>query len=224
MLDMCGKDINFAPAIIENEYLRFLFMSGRGMSKLFIFLVIGCFFMNDLPAQKKDSIMVMGIVTNGDTIIHQKLREIVVYPDREFKNAWQERRYNRYVTRVKKVYPYAKLAGKLLREYEPQYLALESDKARRKMMRDLEQKLLDEYKDDLKRMTISEGRILIKLIDRETHRTSYAIIKDFRGGVPAVFWQGIAKIFKTDLKTVYDPNGEDRMLEEIVRLIEYGYL
>jgi hypothetical protein len=197
-------------------------MVGR-MRILAAFLVMVCF-QNVLPAQENDSIPVMGIVKNGDTIIYRTLREIVVIPDIDFKNARQERRYNRYVDRVKKVYPYAKLAGEMLREYEPAFLTLESDKARRKMMKDLEDQLLDEYKDDLKRMTISEGRILIKLIDRETSRTSYSIIKDFRGGVPAFFWQGIARIFGTDLKAEYDPYGEDRMLENIVRLIEVGYL
>ncbi|MDD2381449.1 MAG: DUF4294 domain-containing protein, partial [Mariniphaga sp.] len=138
-----------------------------------ILFVVGWLFINDLPAQEKDSVMVMGIIQHGDTIIHKNIREIVVLPEREFRNAWQERRYNRFVARVKKVYPYAKIAGQMLREYEPKYLALENDKDRREMMKELEKQLLDEYKDDLKRMTITEGRLLIKLIDRETQRTSY---------------------------------------------------
>ena len=92
------------------------------------------------------------------------------------------------------------------------------------MMKELEKQLLDEYKDDLKRVTITEGRLLIKLIDRETQRTSYSLIKDFRGGVPAFFWQGLARLFGGDLKAEYDPYGEDRMLEDVVKLIEFGYL
>ncbi len=189
-----------------------------------IFFVISVTFINFLAAQRNDSVFYMGTVKDGDTIIHKYLPEVVVFPDREFQNRWQERRYNRLVERVRKVYPYAKLAGELLKKHEDEYLALESDRARRKMMKELEQQLLDEYKDDLKRMTISDGRILIKLIDRETLRTSYTIIREFRGGVPAFFWQGIAKLFSSDLKTQYDPTGEDRMIEEIVRLIEMGYL
>lgn len=175
-------------------------------------------------AQKADSSFMLGIIKDGDTIIHKKIPEIVVIPQHDFKNPRQERRYNRYILKVKKVYPYAKLAGELLRKYEPEYLALDNDRDRRKMMKNLEKQLLDEYKDDLKRMTISEGYILIKLIDRETLKTSYSLIKDFRGGVPAVFWQGIARIFRNNLKTEYDPYGEDRLLEEIVTLIEIGYL
>ena len=188
------------------------------------FLVVGLVFANRLAAQEKDSVLMMGIIEDGDTIIHRNIPEITVIPQREFKNARHEHRYNRYVERVKKVYPYAKLAGEMLEEYEPKYMALDDDRERRRMMKDLEKQLLEEYKDDMKRMTIAEGRILLKLIDREASRTSYTLIKDFRGGVPAVFWQGIARLFGSDLKTEYDPEGEDRVLEEIVSLIEVGYL
>lgn len=175
-------------------------------------------------AQEKDTSLVLGIIEKGDTIIHKNIREIVVVPQYEFRNPRQERRYNRYVEKVKKVYPYARLAGELLQEYEPRYLALDDDRDRRKMMKDIEKQLMDEYEDDLRRMTISEGRILLKLIDRETSRTSYVLIKEFRGGVPAFFWQGIARLFGSDLKAEYDPAGEDRVLEQIVTLIEVGYL
>ncbi len=193
--------------------------------KLPVFVVIlFVFFMNESFAQKSDSSFVMGFIHNGDTIIYKNLIEITVIPPREFKNARQARRYGRFVDKVKKVYPYAQLAGDMLDEYEPRYLALESDKERRQLMKDLEQQLLDEYKDDLKRMTLSEGRILLKLIDRETSQTSYALIKDFRGGVSATFWQGIARLFGSNLKSGYEPQGEDQMLEEVVRLIEVGYL
>ncbi len=187
----------------------------------FIFLAA---FAVQVPAQKKDTTYTMGIVQNGDTIIHRNIPEIVILPQHDFKNPRQERKYNRYILRVKKVFPYAKLAGELLRKYEPEYMALDNDRDRRRMMKSLEKQLLDEYKDDMKRMTISEGHILIKLIDRETAKTSYSLIKDFRGGVPAVFWQGIARLFGSNLKTEFDPYGEDRLLEEIVTLIEIGYL
>lgn len=187
-------------------------------------VVFGFLLLKGLAAQEKDSALMMGIIEKGDTIIHKNIPEIVVFPQREFKNNRQRRRYNRFIEKVKKVYPYAKLAGEMLREYEPKYMALEDDRSRRKMMKELEQQLLDEYKDDLKRMTLSEGRILLKLIDRETSRTSFSLIKDFRGGVPAVFWQGIARLFGSNLKEEYDPQGEDRIIEEVVTLIEIGYL
>ncbi|SHF65743.1 protein of unknown function [Mariniphaga anaerophila] len=198
------------------------------MNRAIKILSIACFFTLafwiEPKAQTKDTAMVMGIIQRGDTLIHKNILEVTVLPQRTFNNARQERRYSRYVNKVKKVYPYAKLAGEMLQEYEPKYMALEDERERRKMMKDLERQLLDEYKDDLKRMTISEGQILLKLIDRETRHTSYVLIKDFRGGVSAVFWQGIARLFRNDLKAEYDPTGEDRTLEQIVTLIEVGYL
>lgn len=179
---------------------------------------------DSISAQEKDTAgIMMGIVRDGDTVIHVNLKEIWVMPPKKFPNRREERRYYSYVNKVKKVYPYAQLAGEKLREYEPLYFSLETDRERRLLMKNLEEQLLEEYKDDLKKLTISEGRILIKLIDRETRRTSYNLIKDFRGGFSAFFWQGIARLFGSDLKTEYDPDGEDRILEEIIMLIEVGY-
>lgn len=174
-------------------------------------------------AQIPDSVPVIGIIEKGDTLIYKTLPEVTVFSKPEFDKPRHERQYNRYVERVKKVYPYAKLAGEMLAEYEPKYLALEDDKERRKMMKELEKKLLSEYKDDMKKMTISDGRVLLKLIDRETSKTSFTLIKEFRGGASAFFWQSIARIFKNDLKSEYDPFGEDMVLEQIVTLIEIGY-
>jgi hypothetical protein len=195
------------------------------LKKTVVILGLSFFFLPAGRAQEKDSSEIMiGIVEGEDTIIHKELKEIWVMPPKQFKNRRQERRYNRYVRKVKKVYPYAKMAGELLKKYEPLYLALESDRERRKLMKKLEKELLAEYKDEMKKLTISEGRILLKLIDRETNRTSFKLLKDFRGGFSAFFWQGIARLFGSNLKSEYDPTGEDQMLEEIVTLIEVGYI
>ena len=189
-----------------------------------ILLVAFFAFVFRVNGQQNDSAFMYGIIEKGDTTYYKNISEITVLPEKVFKNDRQKRRYNKYVEKVKKVYPYARLAGEMLKKYEPKYLATQEEKERRRMMKELEQQLLDEYKDDLKKMSFSEGKILLKLIDRETSRTSYTLIKDFRGGVPAVFWQGIARLFGSDLKAEYDPFGEDRQLEEIVMLIEIGYL
>lgn len=176
-------------------------------------------------AQEKDTTdFMIGIVESGDTLIHKNIKEVWVMPPREFESRRQKRRYNRYVQKVKKVLPYAKEAGRLLQKYEPAYFALEEQSDRRQLMKNLEDELLAQYKDELKKMSLSEGRILLKLIDRETSRTSYKLLKDFRGGFSAFFWQGIARLFGSDLKAEYDPEGEDKMLEEIVTLVEVGYL
>lgn len=196
----------------------------RVLTKILIWSLFAYFSFYHCNAQSRDTTdFIMGIIDNGDTIIHKNLKEVIVMPELDFKNPRQERRYHRYIQKVIKVYPYARLAGEMLREYEPKYLALSDDRARRKMMKDLEQQLLDEYKDDIKKLTISEGRILLKLIDREASRTSFTLIKEFRGGFSAFFWQSIARLFGGDLKVEYDPYGEDKVLEHIVMLIEIGY-
>lgn len=194
------------------------------MKRVFLILVLVLIF-GGIKAQKNDtSDITFGVIHGNDTIIHREIKQIVVFPERKFDNKRQRRRYNRYMLKVKKVYPLAVEAKKLLEKYEPQYYALDNQKDRRKLMKNLEKELLTEHKEELKKWSISDGRILLKLIDRETERTPYVLIKDFRGDVSAVFWQGIARLFKNDLKDEYDPYDEDKMLEEIVSMIELGYL
>jgi hypothetical protein len=166
---------------------------------------------------------VMGTVVGNDTIIQISVKEIWVFPERKFTSKRQQQNYNRYVAKVKKVYPVAVEARLLLEKYEPLYYAIDSQRDRRKLMKNLEKELLDKHKEELKKWSISDGKILLKLINRETDRTAYSIIKDFRGDVSAMFWQGIARIFKNNLKDGYSPEEEDKLLEEIVRKIEMGY-
>jgi hypothetical protein len=165
----------------------------------------------------------MGTVVGNDTIIQIHVKEIWVFPERKFASKKQQQNYSRYVAKVRKVYPLAVEAKILLEKYEPQYYALDSQRERRKLMKNLEKELLDKHKEELKKWSISDGTILLKLINRETNRTAYSIIKDFRGDVSAMFWQGIARIFKNNLKDGYSPEEEDKLLEEIVRKIESGY-
>ena len=192
----------------------------KGALILLFFVIAGVVY-----AQQPDSANVkIGIVQNGDSLVFKNIKEVVVFPDRKFKNKREYRRYSRYVRKVKKVYPLAVEARELLKEYQPKYEALEDRGDQRKLMKQLEKELLAKHKDELRKWSISDGRILLKLINRETERTPYSLIKDFRGGFSATFWQGVAKLFKNDLKTGYNPEEEDKVLEEIVTLIELGYL
>ncbi|MBP5589974.1 MAG: DUF4294 domain-containing protein, partial [Bacteroidales bacterium] len=84
--------------------------------------------------------------------------------------------------------------------------------------------IFKEFEGDVRKMTVSQGQILIKLIDRETQNTSYQLIKEYRGGLSAAFWQGVAKLFGTNLKATYDTYGEDSLIELIVQDIESGWL
>ena len=187
------------------------------------FILILLFIVSGLKAQKRDSSEItLGIVHGNDTIIHKDIKQVVVFPDRVFKNDRQRRRYTRYILKVKKVYPLAVEAKKLLEKYEPIYLSLDNQHDRRKLMKNLEKELFAQHKEELKHWSISDGRILLKLINRETDRTPYSLIKDFRGDVSAVFWQGMARLFRNDLKAGYDPEDEDKMLEEIVQKARGG--
>jgi len=189
-----------------------------------LFILVLFFLSPGLKAQERDSSrLVMGIIDGKDTIITVRIRDVWVFPERKFESKKQQQRYSRYVEKVKKVYPLAVEARILLKKYEPQYYALDSQRERRKLMKNLEKELLDKHKEELKKWSISDGTILLKLINRETERTAYSIIKDFRGDVSAMFWQGIARIFKNNLKDGYSPEEEDKMLEEVVRKIEMGY-
>lgn len=195
------------------------------MKKYLISVVCALIFISGAYAQEIDSSRIgIGFIIGGDTVIHRDIREIRVYPKRGFRNQRFEKQYYRLVQRVKKVYPYALKANELLIKHEPEYIRLKTDREKRKLMKKIEEQLLAKYKDDLKKMSINDGKVLIKLIDRETGRTSYSIIRDFRGGIAAVFWQGIARIFSNNLKDEYDPYGEDVLIEEIVTMIESGYL
>ncbi len=188
------------------------------------FMLILSLVLQIVNAQERDSSkLVMGLIQGNDTIISVRIKEIWVFPERKFSSKREQRYYSRYVAKVKKVYPLAVEARDLLKKYEPQYYALSSQRDRRKLMKKLEQELLDQHKEELKKWSISDGKILLKLINRETDRTAYTIIRDFRGEVSAIFWQGIARLFKNNLKDEYSPSNEDKYLEEIVRKIESGY-
>ncbi len=99
-----------------------------------------------------------------------------------------------------------------------------SDRQRRAYIKTAEKELRDEFEDELVHLTVSQGRLLMKLIDRELGKTTFFVLQDIKGNFKAVFWQGIARIFGSNLKTGYDPEGEDAMIEEIILLIEAGQL
>lgn len=162
-------------------------------------------------------------IEKGDTVYYVRLREVVVRAPRKFKGKAEERQYWKLVYNVKKVYPYAKLAGKKLHDLNEQYLELDLEKDRKAYSKQVEESLKAEFESELRKLTVSQGRILLRLVDRETGNTTFEILKDFRGSLPAVFWQTIAKIFGSNLKTRYDPSsGEDKTIEQIITQIEEG--
>lgn len=192
----------------------------RVISIIFVLLISGV----AAKGQDQQLHIVPFVVQNGDTIPYIQLPESEIFAYRVFKNDRELQRYDRLVRNVKIVYPYAHLAGEKLIEYENILLHAESDKERRRIMKDLEDELHREYGDELKRLTISQGRILIKLIDRQTGESSFDLVKDLRGSFRAFFYQSFARVFGLNLKDNYDPEMEDRNIEIIVRMIESGMI
>ena len=165
-----------------------------------------------------------GTVHNGDTIGNVNLEEIVVFPELEFDNKRQRRRYTKLIKDLKKVYPYAIKARNQLIEMEWEFRKLETEKEKREYVKKVEKQLKEDFKDDLKKLTITQGRLLLKLIDRETGRTSFTLLKEIKGGFSAVFWQTLARVFGHNLKADYEPHGDDRLIERIVVLIEHNQI
>ena len=172
----------------------------------------------------QDIYIARAVVIDGDTLWVAELDEIYIFPTKKFKNRRERRRYTRLIYNVKKAYPWAKLAGEKLAEVGVHLISLKTEKEQRDYMKLVEKELLKDYKEDLKKLTITQGRILIKLVDRETGDTSYELVKELRGNISAVFWQTLARLFGSNLKSVYEPEGEDRLIEEIIVLIENGQL
>ncbi len=163
------------------------------------------------------------IIIDGDTIPVIALPAAKATEKRVFKSKRDEKKYRRLVYHIKKVLPYAKLAGKKMREVEEEVAGM-SKKERKKRMKQLEKEIKRDYEGDLTKLTFTQGRILIKLLDRETGNISYDIVAEFRGKFSAWFFQGIAKMFDYDLKSEYDPEGKDKLIEQLVLKIEAGEL
>jgi hypothetical protein len=176
----------------------------------------------EIHAQEKN--ITRATMHQGDTIPMVVLSPHGVYARRSFKNKREEQRFNRLQKKVMKVYPYAKLAGQQLELYAKELENVDKERQKRMYYKKIEEELKAQYMEELKNLTITEGAILIKLIDRETQNTSYQLVRDFRGQVSAFFWQGLARIFGQNLKNEYDPNGDDRDIEFIVKQIESGQL
>ncbi len=175
-------------------------------------------------SQEQDIIVVYAKVVDGDTIPLIELNEVEVYSFKIIRNKRRARYLTRLMRNVKIVYPLAKLVGLKLQEYEKLLRNASSDKERKKLMKQAEKELKEEYSDDLRNFTFSQGKILIKLVDRETGSSSYDLVAELRGKFAAFFWQTFAKLFGFNLKSKYDPEGEDKQIETIVRMIEKGQI
>jgi len=162
------------------------------------------------------------IVVNGDTIPIMHFEEVNIWGNRSYSNSAESKQWERLVRNVKTAYPYAKLAGIKFNEYNEKITSISSEKIRKEMMKQAEDELEAQFGNELRNLTITQGKILIKLIDRQTSNCSYDIVKDFRGRFRAFFYQSFARLFGYNLKIKYDPLGTDADIERVVLMIESG--
>lgn len=194
---------------------------------VWIFSVVLFLSYQDANAQVYDKngnkmILVNVVIENGDTIPVFHMAPVTIVATQSRKNRQFMRKYNKLKKRIIKVYPYATLAAQLMDQYEHDLAEMDSKKDRKKYVKEVEKQLKEDFAGILKKMTISEGRILIKLIDRQTSRTTYELLDELKGDASAFMWQGVARLFGSNLKTHYDPVDEDFLMESIVRKIESG--
>ena len=163
------------------------------------------------------------IVEGKDTIYIDHLNPSKVYSRLPRQKGREWRKYYRLVHNFSKAYPYALVARKLVEEADSTIAADNLKRVKREQyVARVQKELFDVFEKQMRSMTVSQGALLMKLIDREVGKSSYDIIKDYKNGMAAGFWQGVAKIFGTDLRKPYDPEGEDALTEELVHIWEAG--
>jgi hypothetical protein len=157
---------------------------------------------------------------NGDTVV--KATHSAIDISAHSGNRVQKARYDKLQKKVIKTYPYAKAASDVMRSYEALCVHITDAKQQKALLDKAEDHLMKQFEKDLRSMTISEGVILVKLIDRQTGETGYELLRELKGKFSAFMWQSVARVFGQNLKDDYDGSGEDVWIENIVALIEDG--
>lgn len=161
---------------------------------------------------------------DGDSIMYMEMSNVYVYPPPSFKSKRQQVRYMRLVRNVKTVLPIAKEVNQIIIETYEYLQTLPDDESRKAHMKKVEKSIFKEYKPRMKKLTYSQGKLLIKLIYRECNSSSYDILRAFLGPVRAGFWQAFSSVFGASLRKEYDPDGVDRLTERVVLMVEAGQI
>ena len=198
---------------------------------LFMLLSVCLYGQQDTLKYKADSVpgkvyLLQKVERGGETLPEVEIREVTVFAKPRSRSARKSeyRQHERLIYNIKRVYPYALMVRSKLESVNEELMKIEGDRERKNYLKNVEKDVFAEYEDDMRQMTMTQGKILIKLIDRETQNTSYELIKEYRGKFSAAFWQSIARIFGTNLKAEYDPLGEDALIESIIMEIDAGRL
>lgn len=209
-------DENISMRICVNRTSDFFFIL------FFFFVIIGNVYSQE-PIQVKEGVKLPFIIEGRDTIpvVNLPIVNISDYANPDYLKNLKE--YYRLRFNVIKVYPYARLAAVKLNEMNSRMALMKTDREKRKYRKTVEEQVRKDFEEQVKKLSINQGNVLIKLIDRETGNTTYDLIKQLKGSLNAFFSQGIAKLFGHDLKDEYDPTqGQDKTIENIVQQIERG--
>ena len=189
-----------------------------------LLLTFGIFVSSEVFSQSKNYIVTKAVILEGDTVPFIELREFRILSKRSFKTEKEAKRFAKLIRDVKKAYPYAQVAAIKLNEYNEIISKTKKESDKKKLMKQAESELRSQFEEDIKNLTMTQGKILIKLIDRQTGNTSYEIIEQLRGSLQAFMWNTMSRIFGFNLKTEYDGQGDDKYIEEIVKMIENGVI
>ena len=181
-----------------------------------------------VPASKKLIMPPPGlhyaVIEGNDTIPIIYLNDVLVFAPLRFNNDKERLEYEKLVRDVKRTLPYAKLVYNALVETYEYIQTLPDEKTKDEHLRRMEKELFRDYKPELKKLTLTQGKLLLKLIDRECNQSSYLLVSAFLGKVRASFWNIFANMLGANMKTEYDPKGKDAMTERVAQLVERGLI
>ena len=176
--------------------------------------------------KQKRVLVALATIIDGDTVPTFEMMEVTIYGRRIYPSARKQRKYDKLTRNVQKMYPIALEVKAILVETYLYMQTLQDDQARQEHLEKVEKGVWDQYYPIMRRCTLAQGKLLIKLIDRECNQTSYDLIRAFIGGFKAKFYQTFAALFGASLKKEYDPehDDEDAMIEEIIWMIDNDML
>lgn len=177
-----------------------------------------------IPPPIAKGYLVPATIFEGDTIPNFALPVVHIFKPLRLNTREQQLAYRRLVRDVKKALPYAKIVSATLMETYEYLETLPTEREKRKHIKQMEKDLLKEYTPQLKKLTLNQGKLLIKLIGRETGSSSYGLIDAYLGRFSAGFWNTMAGAFGASLKTDYDPEGKDALIERVCVMVERGYI
>ena len=176
-----------------------------------------------VPVYNKEEKLMKYIIEGNDTIYIDEIQASRAFAKLPKQKGKDWRKYYRLVHNFSKAYPYALVARKLVMEADSTIAADRLRGAKKeKYISGVQKELFDVFEGQMRNLTVSQGALIMKLVDREVGKSSYNIIKGYKSGITAGFWQGVAKMFGSDLKKPYDPEGEDMLTEELVQIWEAG--